>query len=261
VWEAELKLGLRHDGARTVLASRSHRGPLVVQRPFWPEGDVCHLYLVHPPGGIVSGDDVRLVLDARDDAHALVTTPAATKFYRARGGEPARLSQHLTVDDARLEWLPQETIVFDGAEARTRTQVHLGPRARFIGWDILCLGRPASGHAFASGAIHQDFELWRDGQPVLLDLLRVRPQAGLDEPWSFAGHTALGTLLATPARAEDVERVRSADVACTLVDGVLQARTLAAGAEAVRRRLQAIWHLLRPALMSREALAPRIWAT
>ena len=261
MWEAELRLGLRHDGTRTVLASRSHRGPLVVQRPFYPEGDVCHLYLVHPPGGIVSGDDLRLEITAGAGAHALVTTPAATKFYRARGNEPARLAQRLTVRDANLEWLPQETIVFDGAQARAATHVHLSPGARFIGWEILCLGRPASNERFTHGAVHQDFELWRDDRPVLLDHLRVRPEAGLDAPWSLAGHAALGTLLATPARAEDVEAVRDPDIACTLVDGVLMARTLAAGAETVRRRLHGAWQRLRPAILSRAALAPRIWAT
>lgn len=261
MWEAELRLGLRHDGSRTVLASRRHRGPLVVQRPFYPEGEVCHLYLVHPPGGIVSGDDLRLELTARDGAHALVTTPAATRFYRARGDEPARLVQRLCVDDARMEWLPQETIVFDGAQARARTEVHLTDRARFIGWEILCLGRPASGDHFASGSIHQDLELWREDRPVVLDRLRLRPGAALDEAWGLAGQAALGTLLAAPARAEDVDAARAADVACTLIDGVLMARTLAPGAQTVRRRLQALWQCLRPAILSRAALAPRIWAT
>lgn len=261
MWEADLRLGLRHDGRRTVLASRSHRGPLVVQRPFWPEGEVCHLYLVHPPGGIVSGDHLRLTLDVGRGAHGLVTTPAATKFYRARGDEPARLEQRLDVADARLEWLPQETIVFDGAEARAATRVNLSGNAGFIGWEILCLGRPASDERFTRGAVHQDFELWRDGQPVLLDALRLAPGDALQAPWGLAGHAALGTLVATPATAQLVDAIRDPSIACTLVDGVLMARTLAAQAETVRRRLHAAWRRLRPAILDREALAPRIWAT
>jgi len=261
VWEADLRLGLRHDGRRTVLASRSHRGPLVVQRPFWPEGDVCHLYLVHPPGGIVSGDHLRLTLQAGHEARALVTTPAATKFYRARGDQPARLAQHLDVENAALEWLPQETIVFDGAQARAATRVNLSGDARFIGWEVLCLGRPASAEPFLRGSVQQDFELWRDDQPVLLDALRLSGGEALAAPWGFGGHAALGTLLATPARAEDVDTIRDTALACTLVDGVLMVRTLAEQAETVRRRLHAVWRRLRPSILGREALAPRIWAT
>jgi len=261
MWEADLRLALRHDGARTVLASRAHRGPLVVQRPFYPEDDVCHLILVHPPGGIVSGDHLNLSVDARGGAHALVTTPAATKFYRARAGGAAHLVQRLDLDDARLEWLPQETIVFDGAQPRACTQVHLTARSRFVGWEILCLGRPASGERFANGSIHQDFEVWRDEAPVLLDHLRLDGDTGADAPWGLAGRSVLGTLIATPATADDVHAARETDTACTLVDGVLMARTLGDGAAVVRRRLHRLWQRLRPSILGREALAPRIWAT
>jgi urease accessory protein len=260
-WQAELRLGLRHDGTRTILATRAHRGPLVVQRPFYPEGEVCHLYLVHPPGGIVSGDDLRLHLRVGERAHGLVTTPAATKFYRARGGAQASLDQHLEVEDGALEWLPQETLVFDGAVARSRTVVNLTGRARFIGWEVLCLGRPASEETFTVGSVNQDLELWREGSPVLLDHLRLAPGSSLHEPWGLAGHAALGTLIATPATADDVDAARDPLIACTLVDGVLMARTLAAQGETVRRRLNALWQRLRPAILGRPALAPRIWAT
>jgi urease accessory protein len=261
MWEAELRLGLRDDGTKTVLASRIHRGPLVVQRPFHPEGAVCHLYLVHPPGGIVSGDHLHLHLHVGAGAHGLVTTPAATKFYRARDAGAATLDQHLEIDDGALEWLPQETLVFDGAVSRSRTKVHLTGRARFIGWEVLCLGRPASDETFTRGSVHQDFELWREGTPVLLDHQRLSPGAALEQPWGLGGHSALGTLLATPATSQDLESVREPHLACTLVDEVLMIRTLAAQGETVRQRLHAAWRALRPPILRREALAPRIWAT
>src|SRR5687768_10776446 len=82
-WHAELSLGFAHDGTRTVLAQKRHFGPLVVQRPFYPEGEICHAYIVHPPGGIVGGDRLRLNVDVSRKAHAVITTPAATKFYRS----------------------------------------------------------------------------------------------------------------------------------------------------------------------------------
>src|SRR5262245_10241542 len=84
-WEASLDLKFAARGARTVLARRASVGPLVVQRPFYPEGGVAHVYLVHPPGGVVGGDQLRLSVLAEEGAHALLTTPAATKFYRSDG--------------------------------------------------------------------------------------------------------------------------------------------------------------------------------
>jgi urease accessory protein len=263
-WEARLDLALRAEDGRTRLVSRAHRGPLVVQRPFWPEGDVCHLYLVHPPGGIVSGDHLRLELQATHGAHALVTTPAATKFYRARAGEPARLVQNLQVADAALEWLPQETLVFNGARARARTRVMLAGTARFIGWEVLCLGRPAADELFASGDIAQDFELWHGEQPLLLDRLRLAPGPALQAPWGLDGATALGSLLAWPAQADALDAVRALQddtLACTLVDKALLVRTLAAQGEVVRQRLLRVWQALRPRLLGRPPVSPRIWAT
>src|SRR5262245_47867081 len=157
-WQARLELRFRAARDRTVLAERRHLGPLVVQRPFYPEGGICHVYLVHPPGGIVGGDALELQVQAEPGSHALITTSAATRFYRAGPHPHASLRQTLHVQDATLEWLPQETIVFDGARARSRTQVHLQGTSRFLGWEILCLGRPANAERFLHGDLHQDFE-------------------------------------------------------------------------------------------------------
>ena len=129
-WRASLRLALRAANGRTVLAERAHEGPLVVQRPFYPEGPVCHLYLVHPPGGVAGGDHLSLQLQLDPGAQGVLTTPAATKIYRSFGARIARVEQHLEVNDATLEWLPQETIVFRGARARLSTQVQLSGRAR-----------------------------------------------------------------------------------------------------------------------------------
>ena len=116
-WQASLRLGFAPRAARTALVHREQRGPLAVQRPFYPEGDTCHLYLLHPPGGVVGGD--RLDIEARTtgEAHALVTTPGATKFYLS-AGHTAHQTQRLRVGaGGALEWLPQENIFFPGALA------------------------------------------------------------------------------------------------------------------------------------------------
>lgn len=264
-WKASLQLALRASGGRTVLAERRHEGPLVVQRPFYPEGPVCHLYLVHPPGGVAGGDQLILQVNADPGAQAVITTPAATKIYRSFGAREAGVSQQLLVNDATLEWLPQETIVFRGARAQLSTRVHLTGRARFIGWEILCLGRPACGERFSSGSVRQDFELWVHDRPVLIDRLRVQGDgAALDADWGLAGKPVLGTMLAFPAGAAQLQDARAhctAEPACTLVDGVLLVRLRGHSAEAVRAELQRIWNALRPGFSGMAPHAPRIWAT
>ncbi len=277
-WLASLELGFARRGARTVLARRSHVGPLVVQRPFYPEGDVCHVYLVHPPGGVVGGDTLELRVQAGDDAHALVTTPAATKFYRSNG-PLARQSQDIALHAATFEWLPQETILFPGAHAHIATRVRMSERSRFIGWEIVCYGRPAAGLPYSSGRADQDFELWLNDVPLVLDHLRLDGASeSMQARFGLAGHTALGTMFAYPADDALLELARSpsanggavvdkgapppaAQVACTKVDGVLVCRAIGAQGDAVRKALSSIWSVIRPQIAGRAAIPPRIWST
>lgn len=266
-WQARLELEFTARGPRTVLSRRQHHGPLVVQRPFYPEGGVCHVYLVHPPGGLVGGDQLTLQVQARPGSHALITTPAATKFYRAGPHPAARMHQQLRIEDAALEWLPQETIVFDGARATTRTVVHLRGSARFLGWEIACLGRPANGETFRNGALAQDFLLYQDDTPLLLDRLRLHGgSAALAATWGLGGMQALGTLLMHPAKQIDPATLRALEgpqvrFALTRVQDVLLCRALAMQAEPIRALFTRMWLQLRPALLGCEAVAPRIWAT
>ena len=144
-WLARLDLDFQVHGGRTVLARRRHEGPLRTLRSFHPEGAPCHSYLIHPPGGIVGGDRLEIDIRVGDGAHALITTPAANKFYRSAGAT-ARQVQELRVEaGATLEWLPQEQSLFNAARVDSLTRVALGDSARFLGWEITALGRPASG--------------------------------------------------------------------------------------------------------------------
>ena len=266
-WHANLQLQFAARAGRTFLASRQHVGPLLVQRPFYPEGNVCHVYLIHPPGGVAGGDQLYLQASVEPHAHALITTPAATKFYRAAAGRQARVQQQLTLTHARLEWLPQEAIYFDQAAVRTHTRVDVDANSQFIGWELSCYGRRASHETFTSGYVWQSLELWRDGQPVVLDHLHV--QGGSDmqaAAWGLNGRCALGTLLAYPATAADVIAVRNCDdaatqLSCTLVDDVLICRCLCMDGALLKQQLLKVWQCLRPHIMQREAVLPRIWAT
>jgi urease accessory protein len=278
-WKAALDLSFVRDGARTALFERRHTGPLRVQRPFYPEDTgACHVYLLHPPGGLVAGDQLRIGVRVEGGAHALLTTPAATKLYRSRAPELfAVQEQHLAVSaGAALEWLPQETIAFRGARAQLATYVALSGDARFVGWDILCLGRPAAGELFEEGCLRPRLEVTRDGQRVYVE--RGLYEAGsplLYAPWGLGGQPVVATLVcAAPGVSQQLERVRElltalhpaaesgiAGPAVSAWDDCLVVRYLGASGEQARNCLMAAWTALRPAVLGCEAVVPRIWRT
>lgn len=272
-WTAELSLGFAARDGMTRIARRRHRGPLVVQRAFFPEGPgVAHVYLLHPPGGMVAGDSLAVDVTVDAGAHALVTTPAAGKAYRSDGKQrTARLTQRLQVGaGATLEWFPQETIVFDGARVDLGTQVELAADARFAGWEIICLGRTAGGERLTHGLCQQRLELRREGRPLVID--RTRFQGGgllLTAPFGLGGQPVLGTMLVAPAMMADLAPLQAIAAAVTLpdratvtvVDGALVARYQGGSGERARSFFAALWSLVRPSLCGRAACPPRIWAT
>jgi urease accessory protein len=249
------------------LRERHHRGPLQVQRLLYPEGGApCHVMLLHPPGGLVAGDSLDVEVAVEAGARVLVTTPAAGKIYRTDGAAGAAQRQLLSVaTGASLEWLPQETIAFAGADAELTTRVELEAGATFVGWEILCLGRPAAGEAFAHGRCRQRFELWRDGHPLCLERTSWEGGAAVMEAaWGLRGATVTGTLLATggPFAVDDIRTVPSTDlVSATVVDETLVCRYLGGSAERARAYLARVWSLVRPALVGRPPCPPRIWST
>lgn len=269
-WRAELELGFERRGARTVLARRRHDGPLVVQRPLYPEGDaLCHAIVVHPPGGIAGGDELRIALSAGEGAQALLTTPGAGKWYRS-GGARARQAVSMEVaPGAALEWLPQETIVFDGALAALSTEVRLAGDAGYIGWDLACLGRTGSGERFASGECRFSSAILRDGRPLWLERGCIEGGgAPMNSAAGLAGQPVFGTLAAAfpglgRAELEACRAVSPEDGrgGVTRLPGVLLARYLGASTESARRWFTALWRILRPALSGRGAVEPRIWRT
>ncbi len=186
-WPGHLHIRYHADRGRTAAHDR-HDGPLRVLRPLYPEGPaICHHVLVHPPGGIVGGDTLDIELELEGDTHALLTTPGATRFYRS-AGVPARQSLVARVaEGARLEWLPLETIAFDGTLAVNEMRFELAPGAQMLGWDQLALGLPASGTAFARGRFEQRIELpGRWLERGILDATAGTPTV-LDSPLGWAG--------------------------------------------------------------------------
>lgn len=268
-WQAELTLGFEHGPVGTVLKQVSHRGPLRVQRPFYPEKGLPHVYLLHPPGGVVGSDRLDVTVKMAPRSQALITTPGSTKFYRS-AAITARLSQRLKVKaGASLEWFPQENIIFSGAHLNSTTRIELIDDACFIGWEINCLGRPSSGERFDQGALFSRFALYRDQQPLLIESLRINREDDLHAATGLRGYPMQAILVATPCDQRHLEVAReqlTADqagfpVAATLVDGVLIIRALGHQTEPLQQQLIPVWQALRPALLHRPAISPRIWAT
>lgn len=266
-WAAHLHLEFHKYPGKTVLASSFRKGPLAVQRAFYPEGDLCHVYLLHPPGGVAGGDTLEIHAKVAEGASALVTTPGAAKFYRTVGPMACQ-HQILHADAGTLEWLPQENILFPGAKVQLNTVIELTGGASFIGWEINCLGRPAVAERFEAGSAVFNFRLQRDGQPLLLERIIVTGESDLSSPAGLRGKPVFGMLCATLADKTLLEDIREKiplahrhELGVTLVDGLLIARYLGDSTEVARLLFYALWKILRPAVLQRAPCAPRIWKT
>lgn len=270
-WQAGLNLGFVRRGERTVLERLSHRGPLRIQRAFHPEGPQCpHLYLLHPPGGLVSGDTLRIHTEMDEGACALLTTPSSGKFYRARdnGTLQTQHNRFVLAGDSSIEFLPQDTIAFEGCNARMITRIDLTASARFCVWDLLCLGRPAAGEGFNTGRVDQHMDVWRDGRPLYIERNRFIGGAPLlTARWGLGGAGVSGTWLATLTLERDqLDSLRHdfsdcAELALTQRHGLLIARYLGIHAEHARETFIRLWLQLRPLINGRAACRPRIWNT
>jgi len=276
-WEAELALEFAVREGATRLTGCRHRGPLRVQKALYPEGAaVCQTILLHPPAGIAGGDHLHISAALADGARAQITTPGAGKWYRSGGPEASQRLDFELGERAVLEWLPQETIVFDGAKAQMETRVRLAADSAYLGWEILCLGRRAAGETFAVGQIGLHTRIERCGQPLWLE--RGQFCGGdrlLHSAAGWSGATVSASLLATLSADQAASgRIPSLLAACRLeqpadgathglsaLPGLLVARYLGHSSEAARHWITALWRLLRPALLGRPALPPRIWNT
>ena len=281
-WSARLNLRFQprdvNGAQRTVMTERNHFGPLRILKPLYPEGDaICHAVIVHPPGGIVAGDSLAVDLRVDGGAHALATTPGAQKWYRSTGAAAAAITRLHVADDARLEWMPQETMVFDGARAKQTLAITLAPKAIFFGWEMLCLGRTARGERFANGEFRQSIglvradggaPLWREsmvlsGNDALLSSkLGFRDLPVAATAWIAFPDVESGLLTADILAAVRLQLADAPQAAASSPEaGLIVIKALGDAPEAVRNLLIAVWKKIRLQVFSREAILPRIWST
>lgn len=280
-WLAKFSGEFKAKADKTILGRTDHYGPLRVQRPFYPEGpDLLHLYLLHPPGGLVGGDKLSIELDVQANSKVLMTTPSAGKMYRNISG--LKQAQHVDInieDGAVVEYLPQENIVFNGAYGQLNTEVDIKGSGLFIGWEMTCLGRFESNEMFEKGELTQSLMIKHDGRPLFMDRLVLAAPCDLQTSMAgFQGKSVFGnfvinrdvlTLLAGTNKDFDLaqwqaqvnEQIAPATLAITQKPNVFIARILGDKAQQARNVFEELWGILRPCVLQREACAPRIWRT
>lgn len=272
--EARLSLTFAKDGGTTRLVGRDHFGPLLVQKPFYPDGrDLCQAVIIHPPGGVVGGDKLDIAVKVGAVAKAQITTPGAAKWYKANG-HVSRQNIKLEVGTGgMLEWVPQETIFFDDVNVVLDHQVVLEKEASYIGCEILCFGRTASGESFTKGQIAQRIGIRREGKLIWFEQLRLAGgSTAMKSPLVLAGNTVCATLIAVgkdvPPAILDTVREEAGAIAngagqlgISRLKPVVVARYQGNSSETARRIMLHIWGLLRPEMLGREAMVPRMWNT
>lgn len=286
-WHARLDLHYTTNEAGGTTGQDRHEGPLRVLKRLYPEGPaICHHVLVHPPGGILAGDRLEVHAQLDVGSHALITTPGATRLYRrgdAQAGAGLLAEQQIRADlaaDARLEWLPMETIAYPGCMADTALRFTLAPGAEMLGWDVLALGLPASDAPFSRGALTQSVEL--PGVWLERGRLDGTDAALLDAPLGLAGRRVLamawfaaGEPLADARRETLLDAARAMPPLLASLTGdapvvaaataphpqVVVVRALADRVEPAMALVQSVWSAWRPLVWGLPAQAPRVWRT
>ena len=270
-WQAEIALGFEHSEGRTRLLRRHQYGPLVVQRPFYPEKDgTCHVYLLHPPAGIVGGDRLHFRFDIGEGARCVLTTPGATKFYRSATQKGLQRNEIAVATGGVCEYLPQETILFDGARADIATRVTLANESTFVGWDFICLGRPAADEQFTTGTLSQRVEVVKNGETIWFERFQLAGDSPLLQArYAYAGQPIFGTMIYVGAMHEGTaERIReslgeksSYVFSVSQLQHVIVCRYLGTQAEEGKKLFTQAWSVLRSTGQFKSACLPRIWAT
>jgi len=278
-WNASLALAYARRNGRTTLVEQTHDGPLVVQKPLYPDGDGrCETIVLHPPGGIAGGDRLSIAVDVGAGCELLLTTPGATRWYKANGRRAAQAVTLRVQANAIAEWLPLETIVFDRADARSSLSIELHGDACAAGWEVVAYGRAAMGERFATGCFRQAIDVRRDGRLLWAERGEIRgADPLLDSPVGLAGCPVAGLLWCAATREFDPRADSASEAAhaslaradadsvrlgiTRLPGGIVLARALGNSTEAVKQSLARTWERWRPHYARRALCAPRLWAT
>ncbi len=262
------RVAVRGEGGRTVIADLYQRAPGKVLFPV-VDGEVCReAVFLNTAGGVAGGDHLRYEARAESGASLVVTTQAAERVYRAIDA-PGRVETRIEArSSAALEWLPQETILFDGGRLSRATEIHVDAGSTVLAMDWLILGRAASGERVGQGEVRDNWRVYRDGRLVWADAFRLGGDiaALAAKKPLLAGCTAIATILYAAADAParlDHAREALSGAAChagaTVVNGLLVARLAAADAGDLRAAVTDCLRAFRAHLQGRPVSLPKVW--
>lgn len=272
-WQGKLDLVYAHRQDTTQLIHAHYQAPLKVQRPFYPEGKaVCHSVILHTAGGVVGGDKLSCNFQLQPQSQVLITTAAAGKIYRSNGRQATQNINIEVSTGATLEWLPQETIVFDGAVYRQDTRIDLAENATFIGWEITRFGRSARGEKFLHGNWKSNTEVWQQGKPLWIDRQWLPgSEEVFHSPHALNGQPVVGSFIyiGQAVSSEFIEKIRSLEetrhvsslhcFGVTRLEHGFLCRYRGNSTSLVRKWFTAVWQLLRQSFLGRSDCIPRVW--
>ncbi|MCF4967306.1 urease accessory protein UreD [Nostoc sp. CMAA1605] len=274
-WCGKLNLVYANRLGKTDLIYNHHQAPLKVQRPFYPEGEkVCHSVILHTAGGVVGGDRLSTDIHLQPQTQAVITTAAASKIYRSNGLQ-ARQTINIQIDaGACLEWLPQETILFNGAIYRQDLRIELATGANFVGWEITRFGRSTRGEKFVQGEWRSHTEIWQNGVPLWIDRQYLPgSEAVFHSPHGLSGQPIAANFIyvGTPVTQATIEKARSlftphsplstqhSQIGVTNLENGFLCRYRGASTSEVRNWFTSVWQMLRFDIFNRSYCIPRVW--
>lgn len=270
-WKGFLSFSFVKEGDKTVIKDKKHLGPLVLQRPYYQELDRPSVLVLHPPGGVVGGDSLELNVHFSPGAKGSVSTPAATKFYRSDGRLATQLQTLNLSCGVEAEWLPQETLFFNQSRVQNTLKIVLEDADnKLIAWDLVGLGRPASGEGFEKGSLQQTLEFWINNQLFFLDRMQLKPQSHLlNSVCGLSGQTLFATALFYQVDEAQQKKLLVAlqaeewllPVGVTRLGSLVVMRVLATELDEIKQVLWQAWGLARPLILGCPAVKPRIWNT
>jgi urease accessory protein len=267
-WHGKLDLIYTHHQNTTQLIHNYNQAPLKTQRPFYPEGKaVCHSVILHTAGGVVGGDKLSYNFHLEDNSQALITTAAASKIYRSNGLQAKQNIEIKVNQGGCLEYLPQETIVFDGAIYRQDTEIQLAKNTTFIGWEITRFGRSARGEKFLQGDWRNHTAIYREGKPLWIDRQWL---PGCEEVFhshhGLAGSAIAGTLIyiGNPVSPKVITQARNlwkgeGEIGATRLEHGFLCRYRGNSTTEVRHWFISVWQLVRQSFLGRSDCIPRVW--
>lgn len=270
-WQGILDLDYQNRRNTTQLIKAYSQAPLKIQRSFYPEGkEICHNTILHTAGGMVGGDRNSLQINLHPNTHAVITTAAASKVYRSNGEQAQQMIQIQVEKGAICEWIPRETIIFNGAIYRQDLQVNLAENACWLGWEMTRFGRTARGEQFLTGDWRSCTEVWQNNRPLWID--RQWLPAGeimINSPHGLRGQPLVGSLcwVGKPVSEEILKKVRNlwnpqdanGEVGVTLLLSGLLCRYRGNSTQEVINWFTKVWQLLRQNDDKPMITLPRVW--